>query len=321
MKRQYFNVLRVASALAVVFLHSNIGIWTFSQEPYWFKATFITMLTYWAVPCFTMMSGALLIDYSDRYSTKTFLLKRVKKTLLPYVAWCLIAIAYLIFCGGMDPNTLSIRSVTGMIASNTALSIYWYFTELFTVYLATPLLTFIPKDKRKKVFAYIIVSILILNIAVPFFASLCGLGNVAIKMPLATWCLYYVAGYYIDRYLDPKWFKAFYMLSIGGFLTMLFGTVYASLKAGELNQTYMGGTNLPCVCLSLGIFCAFKQIFDLHVCNEAGRQAGRQATLLSGSLVSLSTKRLASTWYTGMCLTNSVTFLVLPILTLYLGFL
>lgn len=271
MKRQYFNVLRVASALAVVLLHSNEGIWTFSHDAYWLEATITFFCLYWAVPCFIMMSGALLIDYSTRYSTKIFLRKRAIKTLIPYIAWCLIGIVYLVFYKVLSIDELSINAVIRMILNNEVLPVYWYLTELFTVYLATPLLTFIPNDKRKVLLEYIIVSMLALNVAIPFFVSSFGLGSVDVQMPLTTLCLFYVAGYYIDRYLPPERFKYIYLLSFGGFMIMLIGTIVASREAESLIQTYMGYTNFPCVIFSIGVFCAFKQIFDLHI--RPGRQA------------------------------------------------
>lgn len=288
MKRQYFNILRVASALAVVLLHSNEGIWIFSHDTYWLKATITFFCLYWAVPCFVMMSGALLIDYSARYSTKAFIRKRAKKTLIPYIAWCLIGIVYLIFYKVLSADELSISTVIRMILNNEVLPVYWYLTELFTVYLATPLLTFIPEDKRKVLFEYIIVSILVLNVTIPFFASSFGLGSVDVQMPLTTMCLFYVTGYYIDRYLPPERFKYIYLLSFGGFLIMLIGTIVASKEAGSLVQAYMGYTNFPCAIFSIGVFCAFKQIFDLRV-------RPRQATLSSGLPTTLSTKRLVFT--------------------------
>jgi len=75
----YINVLAVVSALAVVFLHANGCFWKFSYENYWFSANIIESLFYFAVPCFFMISGATLLDYNERYDTKIYFVKRVKK--------------------------------------------------------------------------------------------------------------------------------------------------------------------------------------------------------------------------------------------------
>lgn len=269
--------MRVASAFAVVLLHSNEGIWMFSYESYWWESTVVFLCLYWTVPCFIMMSGALLIDYPERYSTKTFIKKRVQKVLIPYIAWCLIGIVYLAFYNALTVTELNAKIVIQMIISNKVLTIYWYLTQMFTVYLITPVLAAIPEDKKRPTLEYIIASMLILSVTVPFITSFVGFGAVDVQMPLTTLCLYYVAGYYIDRYLSPEKIKMIYVLALGGFLLLLLGTITVSYKAGSLVQIFMGYINLPCVFFSLGVFCLFKQLFD--------RQTPFQPSLLPSLLM------------------------------------
>lgn len=275
--KEYLNILRVVGAFAVVLLHSNEGLWVFSYDPYWLEATVVQMALFFAVPCFIMISGALLIDYSNRYTTKAFLKKRLKKTLIPYIAWCLIGIVYLSFRGALDANSLSIKTVISMIINNEVLPIYWFFPTLLSVYLLTPVLTYIPENKRRSCFQYIIFSMLILNIVVPFFCDVLGLSPSQIQSPISTICLYYITGYYVDKYLNPKMFKVLYFAGFLGFLVLLVGTITASYKGGSLDQTYMGYTNLPCYLYSVGIFCMFKQ---LSSCTHVGQKTFGQIAAL-----------------------------------------
>ena len=270
-QRDYLNVIRIAGAFAVTLIHSNNIIWEFSYEPYWLTSIVISMCLYWAVPCFIMTSGALLIDYSNRYSTKTFIRKRIKKILVPYVAWCLIGISYLVLYKALTVEELSIKTIIRMILNNEVLSVYWYLTVSFTIYLVTPILTVIPEDKKKKVFEYIIVSMLVFNIAAPFFTSLFGLGNADIQIPLTTMCLFYVTGYYIDRYLSPEKYKVIYALAFGSLLVMIIGTIRCSYRAGYLVQTYSAYTALPCVIFSVGVFCVFKELFGVRKESRTGQ--------------------------------------------------
>ena len=75
-KKNYITALNVFAALAVVFLHTNKCFWRFSAERYWATANIIESFFYFAVPVFFMISGATLIDYRERYDTKTFFKKR-----------------------------------------------------------------------------------------------------------------------------------------------------------------------------------------------------------------------------------------------------
>lgn len=71
-KTDYITFLSVISAIAVVFLHVDAAFWEYSTDAYWASANFIESIFYFAVPVFFMISGAMLVDYKERYSTKEF---------------------------------------------------------------------------------------------------------------------------------------------------------------------------------------------------------------------------------------------------------
>lgn len=81
----YVENLSVLSAFAVVALHVNGVFWNFSYDRYWLTANVIESLFYFAVPIFFMITGVTLLDYNDRYSTKEYFKKRIKKTFLPFL--------------------------------------------------------------------------------------------------------------------------------------------------------------------------------------------------------------------------------------------
>lgn len=91
---EYITLLHVVSMVAVVCLHTNRCFWDFSATAgYWASANVIECLFYFAVPVFFMLTGATLMDYSDRYDTVTFYKRRAKKILLPFVVWSLVGAA------------------------------------------------------------------------------------------------------------------------------------------------------------------------------------------------------------------------------------
>lgn len=82
MKNMKFITLEsVIAAYSVITLHTNGVFWNFSYEHYWLTANIIECIFYFAVPIFFMITGATLLDYYERYSTREFLIKRVKKHL------------------------------------------------------------------------------------------------------------------------------------------------------------------------------------------------------------------------------------------------
>ena len=118
-KSESIMLMNVISMLAVVYLHANDCFWTFSTDRYWKSANIIEAGLYFAVPCFFMITGANLLDYRQRYDTKTFLIKRAKKTVLPYIFWSFIGIGFNICMHNLQWNNVTIKYViTGLVNGN-----------------------------------------------------------------------------------------------------------------------------------------------------------------------------------------------------------
>ena len=75
----YFDILNIIACLAVVFLHCNGGVHGFSNTRLWKEYLVIEVVCYFAVPIFIMISGATLMQYRKRYTSKQFFLKRIEK--------------------------------------------------------------------------------------------------------------------------------------------------------------------------------------------------------------------------------------------------
>lgn len=258
--RQYITVLSVLSALAVVFLHANSCFWGFSYEPYWLSANVIESVFYFAVPIFFMVSGATLIDYNKRYNTKTFFKKRIKKTAIPFIGWSIIGFIYMQYTGRISYPDMGEKALINAFINTNIISIYWYFIPQFAIYLLIPFISAISEERRKLVFGYIIIVMLLFNVTFPLLFQLVGLTyNSALYVPLGGYSLYVFMGYYIDHYeIRSINRKILYVLGTTGLLVHIVGTWKLSYAAGEIISTYKGYLNLPCVLYSMAIYTFFK---------------------------------------------------------------
>jgi len=273
-KREYIIFLNVFSALAVVLLHANSCFWGFSYEKYWISANIIESVFYFAVPVFFMISGATLLDYNKRYSTITFFKKRIAKTLIPFVAWSIIGLFYMIYTGRVLIEDIGERWLINSFFNTNIISIYWYFIPQFAVYMLIPFIAAIPAEKRKTPFSYIIVLILLFNVTFPLLFAVVGLNyNGAINIPLGGYSMYVLIGYYIDRYeIGHKFRYCIYILGMIGVLVHILGTWKLSYAAGEIVSLYKGYLNLPCVLYSVSIYTFFRYQNEkqwLHKLNRA----------------------------------------------------
>lgn len=76
----YFDFLNITACLCVLGMHCNGIVHNFDGSVAWKQSMAVETLGYWAVPVFFMLSGATLMNYRKRYSTKEFFKKRFIKT-------------------------------------------------------------------------------------------------------------------------------------------------------------------------------------------------------------------------------------------------
>lgn len=261
-KTNYISVLNVICCIAVVVLHTNGCFWSFSNERYWKTANIIECVFYFAVPCFFMISGATLLDYRERYSTKQYFAKRIKKTLIPFLAWSIVGLIYnIVILKNINITDLTPLFIYNGIVGTSFVSIYWFFPSLFCIYLAIPLFAAIEKKLRKEIYSYLAVTGFLLNFAVPLIRN--------VLLPEASWTIsisvvsgnliYIVIGYLLNEYeLSTKVRERIYIFAIIGFCIHLIGTYIVSVQAGEVLRTFKGYSSAPCIMYSAGIFVWFK---------------------------------------------------------------
>lgn len=93
-KIPYLSTLNVLSCWCVVMLHCNGIFWNRPEGILWVTSNFIETACYFAVPIFFMLSGITLLDYPSKYSTGEYFKKRIKKAVIPFGVWSLIAFGY-----------------------------------------------------------------------------------------------------------------------------------------------------------------------------------------------------------------------------------
>ncbi len=261
-KKEYLSLLNVLSAFAVVVLHTNNCFWTFSTERYWFTANIIESVMYFAVPVFFMITGATLISYRERYSTKEYFRRRFWKAVFPFVIWSILGIFIHTLRAGAPLSNITLRSILNELVN--APTIYWFFIPLFCIYLSIPLFAQIPPEKRKVLFGYLAVICFIINSLIPFLFELIPWNiELSLYWDIGMGCeylLYVLIGYLLHNYpLKKAGRYSIYALALAGLLIHMCGTYNASMEAGYLIQQYKGYCNVPAVLYSTGIFLFFRQ--------------------------------------------------------------
>ena len=260
----YISFANVIATFSVVFLHINTCFWDFSAtEKYWKSANVIECVFYFAVPVFFMITGATLLDFYERYDLKAFFTRRIKKTLIPYLAWSIIVLIAQVQMGMIDKNIINLKYIINGLCSGSMISIYWFFPALFGVYLSIPVLAAIPPSKKLPVFKYLLSVSFVINILIPFLNNIFKWQiGFPMYVTVGSGYLFYVCAGYVICNTDISFRSRLiiYGLSFVGLFMHMIGTWSLSMEAGQIVSTYKGYWNAPCVLYSIGIFLLLKQI-------------------------------------------------------------
>ena len=255
-KQIYISVLNILACFGVVMMHCNCVFWTRPLGWKWISANFIEASFYFAVAVFFMISGVTLLDYSERYSTKDYFIKRFKKAVFPFLVWSSIAFVYqtvLAFRHGETPD-LNIIHVIDNIINARYMSVYWFFIPLFSVYLSIPVLAKV--QDKVNTYQYAVILGFIFTSALPLILNILSLGYNTTFIPGVVCGHLYLTllGYLLAKMeLSKKQRYVIYVLAILGWSAQFFGTGMLS-DTEEVFTLFKGDYNLPTVLQAMGVF-------------------------------------------------------------------
>lgn len=260
MRKNYISILNVLACIGVVILHTFETGYT-SDANFVFEVL-IRAIAYCAVPVFFMITGATLIDYRERYDTKTFFKKRLLKVIIPLIIWSIIYFIINFFKGKFSINDLSFKFVFEYFFLVKTNPIFWFFVVIIGIYLAIPVISLITQESRRKAFLYIIIITFVFNQFLPDLLYHLNLNyNYDLKFPLtySGWISFIFIGYYIDKYeIVKKHRMIIYVLGIIGFLTKVVPTIFISYHKNESCSWFDEYYDAPCVLYSASVFLFFK---------------------------------------------------------------
>lgn len=268
----YISELSVISTICVVYMHlcgfhGMIPQYNFE----WILSLFIEKVCFFAVPVFFMITGATLIDYPKRYNLKTYVKKRINKTVIPWLAWGGVSfVYYLIFNFNLIEN-LKLNKVVNGILNNEYRSIYWFFPVMISVYICLPLFAYVDEAKKSKIFSYLIIVGMLFNIILPDINSVFNIGiDVPIKVPVVSEYLIYVLTGYLISHNNTKNKNVERIIYASGIIALaiqIIGTGVLSLQLGYESKLFRETTILS-YCYATSVFVFFKNKSEIIMNNN-----------------------------------------------------
>ncbi|ADY85769.1 acyltransferase [Lactobacillus delbrueckii] len=268
-KRYYFmDLMAIVSSFAVVMLHTSgsatglkVVVNRFTPDGLW--SIMPNILFAFAVPIFFMQSGAKVLNYRDRYDTKTFFTKRVSKVVVPFTFWSILG--YILFKAVQGSNFLQSFLAESIIGP------YWFFYSIIAFYLCVPVLSLLVQYVSDRLLLYLIGLVIFFKSVLPLAAVIFGQSMPFLNsLPLGGGYLqYFLLGWYIANHeLSGKKRKWIYMLGIGMLALEIALTLGLSYQTPRLPyydyspgyiKNFYDIANFPELCVVVALFTWLKQ--------------------------------------------------------------
>lgn len=192
-----YDYLRVFAIFMVVVIHGNVSLIA-NKSSSWTAAMGVSTFCLISVPCFLMISGALLLDTEGELPWRT-LKKRLTKQALPFVVWSVIYVLARIV---LKKIPASIHAFTSLL-SEPAYYQFWFMYTLLAIYLLLPILVSLVRCISREVYRYMLGIWLLFSVVQPTFGNFVPALRLSghIDLVLCEGYLgYFFLGYYLKKY-------------------------------------------------------------------------------------------------------------------------
>ena len=269
-KIQYFSWLRAAGCLAVVVLHTfyaAMGLYGETSKSY-MVAMAVRNCMMWAVPCFVMVSGALLLSPNRNVTYKklfgTYILKMVAVLII------ITAVYELVDCLlGQEVWGLSlIKDYFSNLLSDTSWKNLWYLYLMIALYLMLPIMRLAIRNAKSADIRYMIVLFFVFLSIMPTLEKTADIQLGFYITEHTVYPLLFVVGFAMHEGYMKIPLRASIMITVIGFIALVSMSVFEVCYSGGSDGTSIAYSICEAltssyaspviVVLSLGIFSLFK---------------------------------------------------------------
>ena len=220
-----------------------------------------------------MLSGATLLEYRKRYTTREYFHKRWQRIGIPFIFWTLFYVGWNQMVLHAEPLT-GVSDLLDIFLNNGASNIFWFFYALVPIYLLIPLLSLVDWQKSRRILLYLLLVCFLTNQIMPLFSRFLGLSvtSFADFSFKNSYIDYVLLGLFLRDMELTKLRKLIVFLGgLVGFAGMAGGTWLLSSSAGKTDAFFMDYHSVFCYLLAIFAFVfarilcessAFKQVLE-----------------------------------------------------------
>ena len=257
---RYITVLRAVSCIAVVLLHTCLAAGSTFEMP--LRQRTVTMvirnLTLWAVPCFIMVTGALLLDPERPLPYSKLFKKYVVRIFLAIAVFTALFLITDMVLNGEPKGMEAAAAFLYKVWAGKSWSHMWYLYMLLGLYFLMPFYRMIAAYSKKRDYIYLLSVYFLFLSVLPMLRSITDDDIAFFICVSAVYPLYLFAGHILHQGI----FHVRAMPALAVFVlcscTLSGLTVYAYQTDHALLKDLLGAYSFPVTLLqSLSLFSLF----------------------------------------------------------------
>ena len=252
----YISFAKIIACYGVILLHLN-NIWSvnLTKKNKWMIANIYETFFYYSVPFFVLCIGATLLNFNERYGLLEYNIKRFIKVFIPLIGWTVILYLYKVYIlKNIRKENFDLSSFLNYFFMSKLYPIFSSLHTFLVTYMLIPLLVYVEKNNKIKIYTYYFFILLITQAAIPYILQLCGNKIIFIYKVNIGYLIYAFAGYIIhNQHFSNKIKIIIYILGILSFFIHLIGTQILYFKYKKIKRIHKGYLNLPSILYSCAL--------------------------------------------------------------------
>lgn len=254
----YLSRLKAAACIAVVLLHTFYAADAFSAEASWHAVMLgVRNLMMWAVPCFVMATGALLLENDRKLPLNKLFGKLIMRMFVTLVTFTLLFAVFdlVLVTKSFTPAAMgqSIKS----IFTGSSWRHMWYLYLMIGLYLMMPIYRLITKSAEDKDLVYILAVYGVFLALLPMCETLLNIKLSFYICVYTVYPLYLFLGYAMNKGSIKLGGVLSAVFAAGGAVIILGLTVFTAYHESSITSL-LGTYNFPVtVLMSAGVWGLF----------------------------------------------------------------
>ena len=274
----YISLVKILCVFLVILKHTNANYWSYNE--YWVSTNIMASFCMCAVPLFSLCIGATLLDFNERYDIKQYWKRRFKKIIVPIIGWNVVCYFYRVYIlKNFKIVKFNFYELYNLYFRNKLYPIIDSLRIFMIGYMIIPLIAYIEKRNKFKIYLYCLIMLLINQSIIPYLLSFFHSNTLFWPYNYNFgYIIYLFAGYIIHNYKISKNLKILiYIFGIIGLLLRLTISHYLTLKYKKPDHTQINYVNFPIVMYSCSVFLFIKEncvfifkILNFNIINKLG---------------------------------------------------